>query len=128
MILSALGDVVQVTLVRVVGLLSCQQELLGEELAVLFDWHYLAFSMEVVNAGGHIAACDQSCGAALFLVALAPATAPAPGQFQKAINQKLKVIILFIKNEKNNVSLAWTEHLLKRNLNSLSYFEKICWL
>ena len=27
-----------------------------------------------------------------------------------------------------NDSLEWTEHLLKRNLNSLSYFEKICWL
>ena len=26
--------------------------------------------------------------------------APAPGQFQKAINQKIKVIILFFLNEK----------------------------
>ena len=31
-------------------------------------------------------------------------------------------------NKKKNDSLEWTEHLLKRNLNSLSYFEKICWL
>ena len=27
-----------------------------------------------------------------------------------------------------NDSFAWTEQKLKRNLNSLSYFEKICWL
>ena len=27
-----------------------------------------------------------------------------------------------------NDRLAWIERLLKRNLNSISYFEKICWL
>ena len=27
-----------------------------------------------------------------------------------------------------NDSFEWTEQKLKRNLNSLSYFEKICWL
>ena len=51
--------------------------------------------------------------------------APAPGHFQKPINQKFKVMIFFIKNEKKmNDSFAWTEQKLKRNLNSLSYFEK----
>jgi len=55
--------------------------------------------------------------------------APAPGQFQKAINQKIVVRIFFIKNEKKiNDSLAWTEHLLKGKLNLFTYFEKICWL
>ena len=34
-------------------------------------------------------------------------------------------MIFFIKNEKKvNDSFAWTEQKLKRNLNSLSYFEK----
>ena len=59
----------------------------------------------------------------LRLRLLAPA--PAPGHFQKPINQKFKVMIFFIKNEKKmNDSFAWTEQKLKRNLNSLSYFEK----
>ena len=48
----------------------------------------------------------QSCGAVLFSAAPAPTlrifTAPAPGQFQKAINQKIKVIISFFENEKKN--------------------------
>ena len=45
---------------------------------------------------------------------------PAPGLFQKPINQKFKVMIFFIKNEKKmNDSFAWTEQKLKRNLNSL---------
>ena len=68
--------------------------------------------------------CFQCCGAALILRLRLQLRVI----FKSQLIKNSKSWFFYQKWNKMNDSFAWTEQKLKRNLNSLSYFEKICWL